>query len=318
MPFFFQSASRRSSVDQMQSIHYPDQRTHRLVPHRSSARDLTDCQIRSRDPPPETMVQLSLVIQEVWDDIPKARITHLSPFMPRRCQVLHAAHSLSQPLLTLLHLTAHCTEQNATINFCLANGDSRQIADLTYTKQFLWAVFKIIKFPVEIDGRSLFCSVYTHIARFMGPTWGPPGSHRPQVGHVLAPWTLLSAYMRPPTWSFSVQTMTSTLFGAKILNSVVWLVACASCFLLIQRVDHITAQTAMIMMTSSNGNIFRVTGPLCGEFTGQRPVMRSFDVFFDLRLNIRLSKQSLDLWFETPSHSLSRQCNVLTTTKHKK
>ena len=39
------------------------------------------------------------------------------------------------------------------------------------------------------------------------------------------------------------------------------------------------------MMTSSNGNIFRVTGPLCGEFTGpgefptQRPVTRSFDVF---------------------------------------
>ena len=45
-----------------------------------------------------------------------------------------------------------------------------------------------------------------------------------------------------------------------------------------------------IMMTSSNGNIFRVTGPLCGEFTGpgefptQRPVTRNFDVFFDLRL----------------------------------
>ena len=50
------------------------------------------------------------------------------------------------------------------------------------------------------------------------------------------------------------------------------------------------------MMTSSNGNIFRVTGPLCGEFTGptefpsERPVTRSFDVFFDLRLNKRLSK----------------------------
>ena len=25
-----------------------------------------------------------------------------------------------------------------------------------------------------------------------------------------------------------------------------------------------------IMMTQSNGNIFRVTGPLCGEFTGHR------------------------------------------------
>ena len=39
------------------------------------------------------------------------------------------------------------------------------------------------------------------------------------------------------------------------------------------------------MMTSSNGNIFRVTGPLCGEFTGpgefpaQRQVTRGFDVF---------------------------------------
>ena len=45
------------------------------------------------------------------------------------------------------------------------------------------------------------------------------------------------------------------------------------------------------MMTSSNGNIFRVTGPLCGEFTGpgefpaQRPMMQSVDVFFDLCLN---------------------------------
>ena len=39
-------------------------------------------------------------------------------------------------------------------------------------------------------------------------------------------------------------------------------------------------------MTSSNGNIFRVTDHLCGEFTGpgelpaQRPVTRRFDVFF--------------------------------------
>ena len=48
-----------------------------------------------------------------------------------------------------------------------------------------------------------------------------------------------------------------------------------------------------------------VTGHLCGEFTGprwiptQRPVTRSFDVFFDLRLNKRLSKQSWSWWFET-------------------
>ena len=64
------------------------------------------------------------------------------------------------------------------------------------------------------------------------------------------------------------------------------------------------------VMTSSN--IFRVTGPLCGELTGpdeipaQRPVTRRYDVFFDLRLNKRLSKQPWGWWFETPSWSLWR------------
>ena len=59
------------------------------------------------------------------------------------------------------------------------------------------------------------------------------------------------------------------------------------------------------MMTSSNENIFRVTGPLCGdspvsdEFPSERPVARNFDIFFDLRLNQRLSKQSKRQWFMT-------------------
>ena len=38
-----------------------------------------------------------------------------------------------------------------------------------------------------------------------------------------------------------------------------------------------------------------------GEFLAQRPVTQSFDVFFDMRLNERLSKQSWGWWFETPS-----------------
>ena len=45
-------------------------------------------------------------------------------------------------------------------------------------------------------------------------------------------------------------------------------------------------QKDVTLMTSSNGNIFRVTGHLCREFTG------SFDVFLDLHPNKRLSKQS--------------------------
>ena len=50
-------------------------------------------------------------------------------------------------------------------------------------------------------------------------------------------------------------------------------------------------------------------GRLCGEFPSQRPVARSFDVFFDLRLNKWLSEQSKRRWFETPLCSLCRHCN---------
>ena len=61
---------------------------------------------------------------------------------------------------------------------------------------------------------------------------------------------------------------------------------------------------------------FPVTGPLWGnspvtdEFPSLRPVTRSFDVFFDLRLNKRLSKQSWGWWFETPSGSLWRHLKI--------
>ena len=78
----------------------------------------------------------------------------------------------------------------------------------------------------------------------------------------------------------------------------------------------------IIIMTSSNGNMFRFNGPLCGEFTGpgelpaQRPVTRSFDVFFYLRLNKRLSKQPWGWWFETSPWSLWRQCNECLKLPH--
>ena len=51
--------------------------------------------------------------------------------------------------------------------------------------------------------------------------------------------------------------------------------------------------------------------PVPGEFPTQRPVTRSFDVYFDLRPNKRLSKQSWGWWFETPSCSLWRHRNVI-------
>ena len=68
-----------------------------------------------------------------------------------------------------------------------------------------------------------------------------------------------------------------------------------------------------LMMMSSNGNIFRFTGPLWGESTVHQWIMWSFDVFFDLHLNKWLSKQSGCWWFEMPWHSLGRHWNVVGT-----
>ena len=72
------------------------------------------------------------------------------------------------------------------------------------------------------------------------------------------------------------------------------------------------------MMTSSNRNIFRVTGPLCGEFTGHRriPITKASGVLMELWCflwfvpEVRLSKQSRRRWLETSSRSLRLHCDA--------
>ena len=71
------------------------------------------------------------------------------------------------------------------------------------------------------------------------------------------------------------------------------------------------------MMTSSNGNIFRVTGHLCGEFTGPRwiPHTKASDAelwcFLWSASDKPLSKHSRGWWFETLSRSFWRHYNVM-------
>ena len=68
--------------------------------------------------------------------------------------------------------------------------------------------------------------------------------------------------------------------------------------LLLTEIGQTNIEFRHAMNMSSNGNIFRVTGHLCGQFTGDRwipqvtgefpahrPVMRNFEVFFNLHLN---------------------------------
>ena len=56
--------------------------------------------------------------------------------------------------------------------------------------------------------------------------------------------------------------------------------------------------------------LYAGNSPDTGEFPSQRPVTRSFDVLFDLRLNKQLNKQSWGLWLETPSRPFWRHSNV--------
>ena len=70
-------------------------------------------------------------------------------------------------------------------------------------------------------------------------------------------------------------------------------------------------------MTSSNGNIFHVTGHLCGnlpvisEFPAHKPVAQSFDVLFHLHLNKRLSKQLLIVRLVIWRHRAHYNVNVM-------
>ena len=63
-------------------------------------------------------------------------------------------------------------------------------------------------------------------------------------------------------------------------------------------------ETFPVLLAICAGN-----SPVPGEFPAQRPVTRSFNVFFDLRLNKWLSKQSWGWWFETLSCPLWCHCN---------
>ena len=60
-----------------------------------------------------------------------------------------------------------------------------------------------IKWITEVDYMS-------SVARFIGPTWDPSGSCRPQMGPMLAPWTLLSGLL----------SHTAVLFGTWILYKI--------------------------------------------------------------------------------------------------
>ena len=64
---------------------------------------------------------------------------------------------------------------------------------------FEWSIYGILLLLCSFLSLSFFnlciAEGYHPDSKCMGPTWGPPGSCRPQMGPMLAPWTLLSGVM---------------------------------------------------------------------------------------------------------------------------
>ena len=117
-------------------------------------------------------------------------------------------------------------------------------------------------------------------------------------------WTASQAASQDPAANRQVSTPGSSKFWTSSTP-----MACVrmSAFRQISRWRH-QVKTFFALLALCVGN-----SPVIDEFPSQRPVARSFDVFFDPRLNKRLSKPSWGWWFETPSYSLWRHCNVCGT-----
>ena len=113
-----------------------------------------------------------------------------------------------------------------------------------------------------------------------------------------------------------LKDITLTLINLAMLPSILWNIT--------HRMQHLlqssVAENVICIWWRHEMEKFSALLVLCegkpsvtGGFPPQRPVTQNFRVFFDLRLNEGLGKQSGRRSFEKPSRSLWRQCNIPTS-----
>ena len=112
------------------------------------------------------------------------------------------------------------------------------------------------------------------------------------------------------SWSVSEQTVELTMKMPVIWDTIALIMTSPYFEDFCNSFTHIPwwrhqMETISVLLAICAGNSL-----VTGEFPTQRPTTRSFDVFFDLHPNKRLSKQWWSWWFETPSRPLWRQCNA--------
>ena len=94
----------------------------------------------------------------------------------------------------------------------------------------------------------MHCNIWAHryntsqITKFMGPTWGPPGSCRPQMGPMLALWTLLSWILQLIKYQLLHQSSDNLLFRERALSAY-------SVNAMVCNVHHMQQLTNWIMIT---------------------------------------------------------------------
>ena len=108
-----------------------------------------------------------------------------------------------------------------------------------------------------------------------------------------------------------IPTIRSLILFDGSSNSPAWWLASIESFQFLFVIERIVSPWWRHQMETFSALLAICAGnsPVPGEFPAQKPVTRSFDVFFDLRLNKRLSKHSWVWWFETLSHPLWRHRN---------
>ena len=75
----------------------------------------------------------------------------------------------------------------------------------------------IMKQLWQLTPSSAKLSIHAQIAKFLGPTWVPPGSCQPQMGPMLAPWTLLSGWLWDYIFNADSNFMACTTVASPLL-----------------------------------------------------------------------------------------------------
>ena len=114
-------------------------------------------------------------------------------------------------------------------------------------KTSVYSNITVTDFLTQVPGIMMNLSL---IARFMGPTWGPSGADRTQVGPMLAPWTLLSGITCACSfviWNDPVHCVYQIWYFCHIIN-----LKCESIFHQYYKI-HLSILAAKFVLTVSPG-----------------------------------------------------------------